>query len=262
MNYVYTYLILLSYYILWYIIAQIKNNDSLVDVAWGLGIVVSAVSSFFLSASYSIPSMLITGLTLIWGLRLTAYLFKRNFNKKEDYRYQSMKSKWKRNLQIQSFLKVFLLQSIINYIVALPIILTNFLEHESKGNLSLFLMTIGSILFIVGFTFEVLADHSLASFKKDPNNKGKIMQKNVWKYSRHPNYFGEVTLWWGIGIISLSTMNMISFIGLIGPAVITYSILNITGIPLLEKRYKDHVAYQTYAKKTSRFFPRIPKKNI
>ncbi len=260
MNYLYIYLILLTYYIIWYIIAQIKNNDSLVDVAWGLGIVVSAISSILLSSNYTLSSILITGLTTIWGLRLTGYLFKRNFNKSEDYRYQNMKTKWKTNIRIKSFFKVYMLQAILNYLVALPIILTNLLQHEPQDNISLLLITIGTFLFAIGFTFEVLADHSLAHFKKEPQNKGKVMQKNVWKYSRHPNYFGEVTLWWGIGMISLSTMRMVSFLGLIGPLIMTISLLYITGIPLLENRYKDNLEYQAYAQKTSRFFPMIPKK--
>src|SRR5690554_1894277 len=260
MKYLYVYLIVLAYFLIWYVIAQVKKNNGLVDIAWGMGIVVSAVSSLIIGGQYTIAGLVTTGLTAIWGLRLSGYLFIRNFNKEEDFRYKKFRIKWQKQERIKSLVYIFILQSVISYVIALPIILTNLIANKDFGIESILLVSIGGLIFFIGFIFEVLADHSLQRFKKDPNNKGKIMQKNVWKYSRHPNYFGEVTLWWGLGMIGLSTMNMISFIGLIGPAVITYLILNITGIPLLEKRYKDHVAYQTYAKKTSRFFPMIPKK--
>ena len=180
--------------------------------------------------------------------------------KKEDFRYQNFKLKWKTNLRLKALVYVFFTQSIFSYIIALPIILTNLLPNKAFDTLSIILVSIGIVVFFIGFIFEVLADHSLARFKADPSNKGKIMQKNVWKLSRHPNYFGESSLWWGIGIASLGTMNLMSFAGLASPLIMTYLLLYVTGVPLLEKKYKDNIAYQAYANKTSIFFPRLPKK--
>ena len=235
MNYLYIYLILLAYFLIWYVIAQIKKNNGLVDIAWGMGIVVSAVSSLILGDQYTITGLIVTGLTIIWGLRLSLYLFKRNFNKEEDFRYQNFRKKWKTHVKLKALLYVFLTQSIFSYIIALPIILTNLISNKTFDIVSIILISLGSMIFFIGFIFEVLADHSLQRFKKDHSNKGKIMQKNVWKFSRHPNYFGEATLWWGIGIATLGTMNIISFIGLISPLIITYLLLYVTGVPFLFK---------------------------
>lgn len=260
MTFLYIYLILLAYFLIWYVIAQIKNNNGLVDIAWGIGIVVSAVSSLILGNQYSLTGLIVTGLTIIWGVRLSAYLFKRNFNKPEDFRYQNFKRKWSTNLRLKALVYVFLTQSVFSYIIGLPIILTNTLNNEVFGIYSIVLATFGTIIFFIGFVFEVLADHSLAKFKKDPNNKEKIMQKNVWKLSRHPNYFGEATIWWGITIVSLATLNPLNLIGLVSPIIITYLLLFVTGVPLLERKYKDNMAYQAYAKRTPIFFPMCPKK--
>lgn len=260
MTFLYIYLILLAYFLIWYVIAQVKNNNGLVDIAWGMGIAVSAVSSLILGNQYSLTGLIVTGLTIIWGVRLSAYLFKRNFNKPEDFRYQNFKRKWQTNLRLKALVYVFLNQSVFSYIIGLPIILTNVLNNEVFGIFSIVLATFGTITFVIGFVFEVLADHSLAKFKKDPKNKGKIMQKNVWKLSRHPNYFGEATIWWGITIVSLATLNPINLIGLVSPIIITYLLLFVTGVPLLEQKYKDNLAYQAYAKRTPIFFPMCPKK--
>lgn len=260
MKYLYVYLIVLAYFLIWYVIAQVKKNNGLVDIAWGMGIVVSAVSSLIIGGQYTIAGLVTTGLTAIWGLRLSGYLFIRNFNKEEDFRYKKFRIKWQKQERIKSLVYIFILQSVISYVIALPIILTNLIANKDFGIESILLVSIGGLIFFIGFIFEVLADHSLQRFKKDPNNKGKIMQKNVWKYSRHPNYFGEVTLWWGIGIASLATMNPLIFIGLVSPIIVTCLLRFITGVPLLEKKYKDNLAYQEYASKTSIFFPLPPKK--
>lgn len=260
MTFLYVYLILLLYFMVWFIIAQVKNNNGLVDIAWGLGVIVSAVSSLIIGDQYSITGLILTGLSIIWGLRLSLYLFKRNFNKTEDFRYQNLRKKWKTHIKLKSLLYVFITQSIVSYGIAIPIILTNLIKNKPFHLISTVFISIGGMLFILGYIFEVLADTSLSKFKKDPNNKGKIMQKNVWKYSRHPNYFGEAALWWGMGIVSLATLNVVSFIGLLSPLVMTYLLLFITGVPLLEKKYKDNPLYQAYAAKTSIFLPRRPKK--
>src|SRR5690554_1710042 len=196
MEFLYIYLISLAFFTLWYIVAQVKNNNGLVDIAWGLGIVISAISSLIIGAHYSVIGIIITILTTIWGLRLSMYLFVRNFNKKEDYRYTNMKIRWKTSIKVKSYFYIFFMQSIINFVIALPIILTNLNPESTLNMINISLISVGIVVFLLGFIFEVLADHSLQRFKKDPKNKGQIMQSNVWKYSRHPNYFGESMIWW------------------------------------------------------------------
>jgi steroid 5-alpha reductase family enzyme len=122
------------------------------------------------------------------------------------------------------------------------------------------ILGIGILLWIVGFYFEAVGDAQLKTFKKDPANKGKIMQSGLWKYTRHPNYFGEALMWWSVWIVSIATLELLSFIGFVGPLLITLLLLFVSGVPLLEKKYKDNKDFQAYAKKTSIFFPLPPKK--
>jgi steroid 5-alpha reductase family enzyme len=152
-----------------------------------------------------------------------------------------------------------MLQMTFLLIVALPILLsanTDVLINQT----GYIILIIGVILWIIGFIFEAVGDAQLKTFKSNPENKGKIMQSGLWKYTRHPNYFGEALMWWAIWIISMSTLSWINILGIIGPLFITYLLLFVSGVPLLEKKYKDNEAFQAYAKKTSIFFPLPPKK--
>lgn len=261
MNFLYTYLILLIYFIIWFIISQIKKNNGLIDIAWGFSFIVTAISSLIISKELNIYKIVITLITIIWGLRLSVYLFIRNWNKKEDFRYQAMRNKWQTKLKLKAFFKVFLSQSIFSYVISLPILLTNFYAINLITIQSLIILIVGIIIFIIGFSFEVLADMQLKKFKSNPLNKNKILKTGVWSYTRHPNYFGETTLWWGIGIVALSPITLISFISLISPLIITLLLRYVTGVPLLEKKYKTNLEYQEYSKYTPIFIP-IRKKAI
>ena len=261
MNYLYVFLILFSYFVIWYIIAQVKKNNGLVDIAWGFGFVVTAWSSFLLSGTFNIIKLVISSLVTLWGLRLSTYLFIRNFNKPEDFRYVKMRNGWKKTHRRKAFFRVFMGQLILNYLIAIPLLLTN-LEYnvtEVKG-VKLIIVIVGATIFLLGLLIESIADMQLKKFKKDPNNKGKILTTGLWKYSRHPNYFGESLLWWGIGVIAISPLTVISFVSLLGPLMITLLLLFVSGVPLLEKRYKDNIDYQKYAKRTSKFLLLPPKK--
>ncbi len=260
MLYLYVYLVLFVYFVIWFLIAQAKKNNGLVDIAWGLSFVVTAWAALFFSQTFTVTQIVVNILVTIWGLRLSTYLGIRNWNKKEDFRYVSMKNRWKTKIALKSFLYVFVLQSLLSYLIATPILLTHLFPNTVFDLFNIIVLSIGVVFFMIGFIFEVLADSSLSKFKKDPANKGKILDKNVWKYSRHPNYFGEATLWWGIGITSLATFNLIGLLGLVGPLLITLLLLFVSGVPLLEKHYKDNALYQAYAKKTSIFIPLPVKK--
>lgn len=261
MSYLYIYIVLLLYFIIWFIISQIKKNNGLVDIAWGLSFVVTAISSLIISKEISITKVVMLIVIILWGLRITIYLFVRNWNKKEDFRYQAMRTKWQTKLKTKAFFKVFLTQSLFSYLISLPIIFTNLTIKNNFSLISKLSLLLGLIVFLIGYTFEVVGDYQLKKFKQNPLNKGKIMDLGLWKYTRHPNYFGEATLWWGILIISLSTLNRLTLIGIISPITITFLLLYVTGVPLLERRYKDNLEYQIYTEKTSKFFPMPPKKN-
>lgn len=229
----------------WYGLSIYKKRNDIADIAWGLGFIL--VAFFNLYTGYlSFQSVLIVFLTSIWGGRLALHIYHRNKNKKEDYRYEQFKS--------SPYLKVFMLQGLFMFLISLPIILISHLDIFGWSNIN----TLGLWLWCLGFYFEVVGDNQLKEFLKNPKNKGKIMDRGLWKYTRHPNYFGEVTMWWGIWLISFYNLN--SFLGLIGPLTITTLILFVSGIPLLEKKYEGHKLFEIYKNKTSIFFPWFPKK--
>ena len=253
-------LVLFLFFTLFFIIAQMKKNNGLADMAWGLGFVVVAITSLIYSKSFSLMSITITILVLLWGLRLFLYIGIRNWNKPEDYRYVNMRKKWKTHLKLKAFLKVFMLQGILLYVISLPIQFANQSSLEIHSITHYLVFGLGVILWIIGYYFEVVGDAQLKAFKSDRQNKGKIMQSGLWKYTRHPNYFGEAVMWWAVWIVSISTLETLNLIGFVGPLLITLLLLFVSGVPLLEKKYKDNPLFQEYARKTSVFFPLPPKK--
>lgn len=245
-------LILLGYMSLWFIIAIIKKRNDIADIAWGLGFVLMAWLSF-LMAGYSFKALLANGLVTVWGLRLALHIYRRNQNKPEDSRYLEWRKTWK-NFYLRSYLQVFLLQGIFLFLISLPVMFINHSVSNSFGILEF----VGFIVWGVGFYFESVGDSQLKQFISNPSNKGKIMNQGLWRYSRHPNYFGEVTQWWGIFIIALSIP--FGLITIISPITITTLILFISGIPLLEKKYSGRKDFEEYKKHTSIFIP-LPQKS-
>ncbi len=233
----------------WFIIAQIKKNNSLVDIAWGLGYVILAWFSFIKNGTFLSRHVLITALVTLWGLRISGYIFIRNFGKEEDPRYTHIKKRWGKYLNLYSFLVVFMLQGFLILVIGYPILVIN--------NSALFCLTpldyIGTCIWTFGYFFEAIADTQLHNFLKIPSNAGKIMQSGLWKYTRHPNYFGEVVLWWGIWLISLSVPYGTSAI--ISPLTITYILLYVSGIPMTERQMKHLENFDEYKNKTSKFIP-------
>jgi len=253
--YIGTFFTLLLFFFIFFLIAQKKKNNGLVDIAWGLGFVIAAVYSYFAGGFQTERATLITILTLLWGLRLAYYLFKRNWNKPEDYRYVNMRKRWgTKYVYIKIFLNVYMLQLVLLFIIAQPILLTNVASNKGLGILDY----IGLAVWIIGYIFEVVGDNQLKSFIKKPENKGRLMKTGLWKYTRHPNYFGEATMWWGIFIIALSSPN--GWLGIISPIVITLLLLFVSGVPMLEKKYKNHPEFAEYALRTSKFIPLPPNK--
>jgi len=230
-----------------------KRND-IADIVWGLGFIVATISALFFNQSSNARIFLVTTLIFVWGSRLTIRIFLRNIKKSEDPRYKAWREEWKDHFIIRTFLQIFMLQGLLILIILTPV-----LYIINSGNLPLnYLDLFCTTVWLCGFFFEVVGDYQLDRFKKDPANKGRIMRYGLWRYSRHPNYFGEVLMWWGIFGIALSVEN--GWITVIGPGCITFLILKVSGIPLAEKRSLHKDEFQQYMKKTSVFFPLPPKK--
>lgn len=256
MNYYVTLtLILFVYMSIWFVLSVFKKRNDVADVAWGLGFILLAWISFFLGQVQGFRGLLVVLLVSIWGLRLAWHIHERNKGRKEDYRYAKWREEWGKWFYLRSYAQVYLLQGVLLFLIIFPVLLIN----KSIGASLNYLDFVGLTVWLVGFIFESVGDAQLARFIKDPNNKGKLIKSGLWRYTRHPNYFGEVLLWWGIWIISLSVEN--SVIGVIGPLTITFLILKVSGIPMLEKKMAENPEFAEYKKRTSMFFP-LPPKNF
>lgn len=254
MNYFLTLiLVLFTYMSLWFVFSIFKKRNDVADIAWGLGFVLVTWVSFFLSDQIGMRGILVGFLVSIWGLRLASHIYFRNKGKTEDYRYLAWRKEWGNWFYVRSYLQVYLLQGLFLFLIVLPVLIIN----KSSTSPLIWLDFVGLIVWLFGFYFETMGDAQLAQFIKNPLNKGKIMQSGLWAYTRHPNYFGEVTQWWGIWLIALAVSG--GWIGIIGPIIITFLILKVSGIPLLEKKMEENPDFAEYKKRTSMFFP-LPKK--
>lgn len=261
----YSALFLLFYLMIAFIVGTVKKNNGLMDIFYGPGYFVVALTSLILNIilnnQLNIRQIIVTILVLIWATRLATYVFTRNRGKPEDYRYQFMRKRWGNKVVLKSFYRIYIFQGIIIFIVCFPVWFVNISSNPSiESALDFFGITIwlGAAIWLVGFLFETIGDWTLYRFLQKPENKGEVMDKGVWKLSQHPNYFGEVTQWWGIYIIALGVP--FGFITIIGPILITYMIIKVSGIRLLEKRFEGDDKYAEYKKRTRVFFPWFPKK--
>lgn len=242
-----------GYMSVWFGISVAKKRNDVADMAWGLGFVFLAWWAYFTGGS-SERGLVVDLLVTIWGLRLAFYVWKRNRKKKEDFRYAAWRQEWGRWFYVRSFLQVYLLQGLFLTLIFWPVWLVN---RSTGGGVS-WLDLAGLGVWLAGFFFEAVGDAQLAAFISKPENKGKLMQAGLWKYSRHPNYFGEVAQWWGIWLLALGVPG--GWWGIIGPVTITVLILFVSGVPLLEKKYAGRPDFEEYKKRTSIFFPWLPKK--
>ncbi len=241
---------------IFYLIAQSIRNNSIVDIGWGLGFVITTLVLIFCSQQIETSKLIISFLILIWGIRLSFYIYLRNLGKPEDFRYANWRKEWGRRQPWIAFYKIFMLQGIIMWVVALPVMMVFSRITHLPGYLSIS----GILLFFFGLGFEGLADAQMKRFKYDPKNYGKIITSGLWKYTRHPNYFGEALLWWGIGIYAFSVSGY--WYSFISPLIISLMLRFVSGVPMLEEKYKDREDFREYAAKTSVFIPFIGKKTI
>ena len=236
-------------------ISLVMRDASIVDIAWGSGFVLVAWVSYWLSDGNSTRSLLLTVLTTIWGLRLAFYLAKRNLGHGEDFRYQSMRRKHGDRFAIVSLYTVFGLQGLFMFIVSLPVQLGQ--VREEPGFCIIGVVCV--LVWGVGIYFEAVGDAQLARFKRDPANKGLVMDQGLWRYTRHPNYFGDSCVWWGLGLIAAESS--LGIFGLIGPVVMTFLLVKVSGAAMLDRAMlKRKPGYENYVATTSGFIPRPPRR--
>ena len=246
---------------LMFAIAVLRQRFDIIDVAWGLTFISIALVSFttvILEPQLTVQ-VIITTLVIIWGSRLSAHIYSRwSKSDKEDKRYAVFRQQYKKSfggVAFNVYTRIFLLQAALAVIVSFPVIIVN----TSSVPLTPTLFTLlGVIVWAVGFYFETVGDYQLKKFTSSSTNKGKLMTAGLWKYTRHPNYFGEMTQWWAIFIIAFAAVPSLGWLSLVGPAVITILILFVSGIPIAERHIERRQGWSEYKKHTSKLIP-LPK---
>jgi len=247
-------MLLFCYMTCGFIIAQIKKDNSVADIFWGLGFVLIAWFTLLKNGQFLPRQLLVTALVTIWGVRLSGYILFRNWGKKEDPRYTQLAQKWGTNyFYLHSFFKVFILQGLLLLMIASSIIIIN---SSTSANIRM-LDVIALIIWCIGFYFEAVGDWQLYQFFKNPENNGKIMDQGLWGYTRHPIYFGEITMWWAIWLIAFGLPY--GLFALISPCTITTLLLFVSGVPMAEKQLERIPGFEAYKKRTSMLFPLPPK---
>lgn len=234
----------------------IIKNVSIVDIFWGFGFVVVNAFYVFMSGELNPRKILVLALVTIWGLRLSIYLAARNIGKGEDFRYREFRRNYgEERYWWVSYFQTFLLQGVLIMIVSLP--LSGISMGNHPGNLNL-IDYIGIFVWLVGFAFEAGGDFQLSRFRRDAGNKGKVLDTGFWRYTRHPNYFGDSAVWWAFALFSIAAG---SYWQVAGSVVMTLLIIRVSGVALLEKTLNNSKPqYEEYVRKTSAFFPWFPKK--
>jgi steroid 5-alpha reductase family enzyme len=235
----------------------LKKND-LADVTWGPAFPLSAAAAILFGAggfsNLDTRSLIIFVLIALWGLRLFIHVGRRSLStRQEDVRYHNWRLQWGTNQVWRSYLQVFVLQPLILYIILTPVLLSVASPSEPLGVAA----QIGIAAWALGFFFETISDEQLRRHKLDPANKGRLMTSGLWSWSRHPNYFGEVLQWWGVWL--MVTEIPYGWATLVSPLMMTFMILKVSGVSMLEDLMRDRPGFADYARRTSIFFPRPPK---
>jgi steroid 5-alpha reductase family enzyme len=241
--------------LLWVISIPLKNV-SIVDLFWGFGFVVAAFVYFLKTDGPDIRKILLVTMVTTWGLRLSLYLAWRNIGKGEDYRYQSFRRKYgEHRYWWISFFQTFLLQGLLMWLISAPLLGAQYYKGDNALHL---LDYLGLLVWLIGFVFEAGGDLQLARFKTNPANKGKVMNRGFWHYTRHPNYFGDAAVWCGYALVCISAG---SYVPVLGTVLMVALIIKVSGVALLEKSLKEtKPEYKDYIEKTSAFIPWFPKR--
>jgi steroid 5-alpha reductase family enzyme len=229
------------------------NDSSIADIFWGTGFVLITLAAYFFSARSTLQTLLAL-LVSVWGLRLTVHIFLRNHGRPEDPRYATWRRQSGRHWWWYSYFKVFLLQGFLMWTIAAPL-----LAVQAAGGLSVFpaVAAGGAVVWAIGFFFETVGDLQLARFKADPGNAGRLLTGGVWRYTRHPNYFGDAAQWWGFyGLAAAAGLWWTAY----SPLIMTLLLMRVSGVPLLERAMKTRPGYEDYVRTTSAFFPWFPRR--
>jgi steroid 5-alpha reductase family enzyme len=241
---------------LWLLSLWLKDA-SIVDIFWGTGFVITAWVYFFLTPDGFLPrKLLITIITTIWGLRLSIHILLRNWGRGEDFRYQKWRQESGKIWWWYSFFKVFALQGLLMWIISIPLLVAQ-ISPTPAG--LIWLDYLGLIVWGVGFFFEAVGDWQLNSFRTNPDNKGQLLSTGLWRYTRHPNYFGDATQWWGFYLIAAAAGG---YWTIYSPILMTVLLRNVSGVSLLEKTMKDtKPGYKEYVENTNAIIPWFPRKS-
>jgi len=250
-----------AYFTILFIVATIIKDSSILDIAWGPSFIVTTwvvllvnIISDPAGTAFGVRQFLVAGLVTVWGLRLGIRIFRRNRGKGEDPRYVKFREEWGKWFVLRSYFQLFLFQGVILMLNVTPVLLIMAGIRETL----VWSDYIGLAVWVAGFLFETVGDYQLDTFLKDPANRGTIIDRGLWRYTRHPNYFGEATMWWGIFIIALN--QSWGWIGIIGPLVITGMLLFVSGIPMTERMMEKTPGWDEYKRSTSVFIPWFKKK--
>jgi steroid 5-alpha reductase family enzyme len=241
--------------VLW-LVSLVLRDSSIVDAFWGVGFVVTACSVAAAAPAVPAPRAWVLGaLVAAWGLRLSHYIFWRNKGKGEDFRYRKWREEAGPAWWWRSYFKVFLLQGSIMWLVAAPVVAT--IGSPAQPPLS-WPDGLGAAVWLVGFVFESAGDWQLSRFKRDPTNKGKLFTGGVWRYTRHPNYFGDASVWWGHYLVAAASG---AWWTVFSPVLMTFLLVRVSGVSLLESALRDSKpGYREYIETTSAFFPLPPRR--
>ncbi|MHB0915582.1 MAG: DUF1295 domain-containing protein [Thermoleophilia bacterium] len=246
-------LLVLAYVTAVFAVALAIRDNSIMDIAWGPGFVLIAWYTLLTASDFQAPQLIVTALVSVWGLRLAWHIFRRKRGRGEDFRYRKWRESWGRLFLVRSYLQVFILQGLLMTAVAASVIAVN--GSDASG--SLVFAAVGALVWLFGFYFESRGDRELLRFLADPANKGKLLTSGLWSYTRHPNYFGESAQWWGIFVIALGYPD--GWLTVISPLTITFLLLKVSGVPMLEKSFEELPDWDEYRRRTSKFIPWFPK---
>jgi len=250
-----SFLIVLGYMTVIWLISLAKRDSSIVDIFWGLGFVVLAVVYYFLTSGFPGRKALVTALVVLWGLRLSTRIFLRNWSREEDFRYRAWREAAGKTYWWYSYFQVFLLQGAIMWLIVTPVLTAQF---NALPDHFTFFDLFGGLVWGVGFFFEAVGDWQLDRFKSDPANKGQLMRSGLWAYTRHPNYFGDAMVWWGFFLLALGTPG--GFWTVYSPILMTWLLTRVSGVAMLGKAMiETKPGYKDYVENTNDFFPWFPR---
>lgn len=239
-----------------FVVSLLLRDNSIVDVTYGLAAALATATTFVLSPTRHPREVVLLALVGFWGVRLATHLLVRKWGQGEDFRYRAWREQWGKWFVVRSILQIYVLQGVVILVILTPVLLT---RSAPGGPLGL-VDWLGVAVWALGYAFEAVGDAQLVAFKRDPANRGRLITRGLWRYTRHPNYFGEATLWWGVFLVGLGGGRGV--IGVLSPATITVLLLFVSGIPMLERKWAGNPDFEAYRWRTSAFFPWPPRERI